>query len=86
MIHDGAVFIYLVYNMGPEWCYQWDDPEFIEKYYASLKHSSLQTQKTSWELAQNLWQQLPAVEIKTDKDKDYRKKSDAKDAVYFINM
>lgn len=69
-----------------EWCYQWDDPEYVTKYYESLRRASAQTEKTSWDLAENLWQQLQRVEVKKDKDKDYRKKSDAKDALYYINL
>ena len=69
-----------------EWCYQWDDPEFIEKYYESLKHVNTQREKTTCELAKNLWQQVSKVEAKSDKDKDFHKISDAKDALYYINL
>jgi len=67
-----------------EWCYQWDDPEYVTKYYEGLKRVNNQTGSTSWELAENFWHQIPNVKEK--EDKDYRKVVDAKDAMYFIDL
>ena len=73
--------------MGPERCYQGEDhDEFIERYYKSLKREST-IENTSHALKENLKQEQPVVEAKTSKEeKPFQKKSDAKDALYFINL
>jgi len=84
MIHVG--FIFLTYDMGPERCYQWQDPEFVDKYYKSLKERA-QKEQTQKSLMENLWKEPSIVEVKSSKEeKPFHKKADAKDAFYFIDM
>ena len=72
--------------MGPEWCYQWEDrEEFIDNYYKSLKCDD-QQEKVVNSLIENLKKDLWAIEVKKKADKPFQKKSDAKDALYFMDL
>lgn len=81
-----ALFL-IWYIMGPERCYQWEDyAEFIDNYYKSFKHEPT-IENTSNALMENLGQEQPIVGVKTDKEeKPFQKMSDAKDALYFIDL
>ena len=65
-----------------EWCYQWDDPEFIEKYYQQLAKEAKEKAK------KQLWETLSAIpeKSKTKEEKEYDKKVDASDALYYVNL
>ena len=65
--------------MGPEWCYQWDDPEFVEKYYKSLKRQDKEA--TSKQLV-GVLNKPP----KKESDRPHHKKSDPKDALYYSDF
>ena len=65
-----------------EWCYQWDDPEFVEKYYQQLaKEAKEKAEKQLWETLLTM-----PEKSKSNDEKEYQKKSDASDALYFINL
>ena len=75
----------LIFGMGPEWCYQWNDPEFVDKYYKSLKHNG-QEEKLVNSVIENLKKDLWAIEVKRRRDGSSPQKADAKDAMYFIDL
>ncbi len=79
-------FIFLVNIMGPERCYQWENrEEFIDKYYKSLKRNDQQENVVN-SLIENLEKDLWAIEVKKKADKPFQKKSDAKDALYYMDL
>ena len=72
--------------MGPEWCYQWPNPdEYLERYYKSKSKNV--TECTSQALKEDLWKGQPVVEVDTSKkERPFQKKADAKDAFYFSDL
>ena len=72
-----------------EWCYQWEDyDEAVRRFYANPSRvGKTQIDAASKELADDLWQNVQPVNVKSSEDdRSFHKKADAKDAVYFINM
>lgn len=70
-----------------EWCYQWDNPEYIEKHYEGGKKENLWAEQTSKALVNNLWKQRPVVWAVDDNSENRNHKSeDAKDALYFVDL
>lgn len=72
-----------------EWCYQWDDyDEAVRRHYANPPRvGGSQIEAASRELAEDLWQNVQSVNVKSSKEENpFHKKPDAKDGVYFINM
>lgn len=71
--------------MGPEWCYQWKDPEFVDRYYKSLERGG-QEEGLINSVVENLKENFWAIEVKPKKEKPFQKKADAKDAIYFSDL
>ena len=67
-----------------EWCYQWDDPKFVENHYKYANENDIRIrEKTVDALAENLWKDLFSW---LDSDKKHVRNDDAKDAKYFMNL
>ena len=72
-----------------EWCYQWEDyNEAVRRYYANPSRvGKTQIEAASKELAEDLWQNVQVVNVKSSEEKrPFHKKPDPKDGVYFINI
>ena len=70
-----------------EWCYQWDNPEYVEKHYEGEKKENLRSEQTSEALASNLWKEKSVVWVVDNNSENHNHKNeDAKDALYFVDL
>lgn len=71
-----------------ERCYQWDDPDYIEKHYENSKMKWLWNEKVSKALIDNLWIEIPKIPVTVDKksERNNHKNEDPKDALYFVDL
>lgn len=66
-----------------ERCYQWDNPEYVEKHYEGDKKEN----QTSKALVNNLWKGKPVVWVVDNNSENHNHKNeDAKDALYFVDL
>ena len=71
-----------------EWCYQWDNPEYVDKHYEAGKNENLWSEQTSKVLLGSLLKEKPIVGVAVDKNSENcnHKNEDPKDALYFVDL
>jgi hypothetical protein len=70
-----------------EWCYQWDNPEYVERRYEGEKEENSWCENISKALACNLWNEKTVVWVVDNDSKNHNHKNeDAKDALYFVDL
>jgi hypothetical protein len=70
-----------------EWCYQWDNSEYVEKHYEWEKKENLWNGQISKALVSNLWKERPVIWVVDNNSQNYNHKNeDPKDALYFVDL
>ena len=71
-----------------ERCYQWDNPDYLEKHYENPEKKGFWNEQTSKSLADNLWEKRPIIPVTVDKNSESNnhKNEDPKDALYFLDL
>jgi len=83
-----AVILYCVFVLMLEWCYQWDNPEYVDNHYDGEKKENLWSEQTSKALLGSLLKEKPIVGVVVDKNSEIhnQENSDPKDALYFVDL
>jgi len=83
-----AVILYCVFVLMLEWCYQWDNPEYVDKHYEHEKNENLWSEQISKALLGSLLKEKPIVGVAVDKNSEIhnQENSDPKDALYFVDL
>lgn len=81
-----AVLICICISML-ERCYQWDNPDYVEKHYENSEKKEFWDEKISKALKDNLWEGKPIIPVTVDKNSERSNQTgDPKDALYFVDL